>query len=126
MKIIVAIGFTLNALLIISLFFGQTLPVFDADVAKLVVRERLERNPVLAGEWTLTPTCAEHHGSEGVVFGQAQTQANAKNLDGIAVSETTKFDYRAEISASCSPHNMNCYDVGSMNVSGTQIVAPRL
>ena len=100
--------------------------MFDAGVAKLVVRERLERNPVLAGEWTLTPSCAEQYGSEGVVSGQAQTRANAKNLDGIAVSETTKFDYRAKISASCSPYNMNCYDVDSMNVSGTQIIAPRL
>ncbi len=126
MKILATIGFTINALLFTALLFTRSAPVFDPSVAKLVVRERLERYPALAREWTGTPSCAEQHGSEGVVSGHAQTHPSSKNLDGMAVSETMKFNYRAQLSATCMPYNPNCYDVNSMYVNGTQIIAPRL
>ncbi len=128
MKVLTALLLTVNTALVMAILFGPTTTTFDAGMAKLVVRERLDRIPVLGQniDLKMSRSCAEQQGSNGVVSGQAQVAATAKILEGMPIHETTNFSYRAQLNAICWPYNLNCYKVDSMIVDGTQAIAPKL
>ena len=101
---------------------------FDASVASLVVNERLAKLSFLTPQENLqiTQSCAEERGSGGLVRGKAEALSQVSLSKGVLMNQNTRFFYKAAVSANCNKHNLNCYDVDTIDVNGSKILSPRL
>lgn len=116
-----------NAMFLILMMQGPTAPL-DASTAKLAVREEIENlsDAAFGAPVTMGAACAEQRGSEGIVSGKGQTARRSATMEGVVVSEETKFSYKAEVLNRCSRWNPGCYDVYSLGFSGTNFVTPKI
>ena len=101
---------------------------FDASVARLVVDDRLANLSFLTPQAKLqiSQSCAEQRGAGGLVTGKAEAQSQVSVTKDVLMNQNTRFSYKAAVSANCNKHNLNCYNVNSIDVTGSRILSPRL
>jgi hypothetical protein len=101
---------------------------FQTGMARIAVRERLD------GMLSLTPDsmvrlnkgCAEKNDSGGLIVGSGEASSSSRVMEGVPVREASRFSYRANVSANCDVHNLNCYQVENIDVNGSRSIIPRL
>jgi hypothetical protein len=101
---------------------------FDTGLARIAVRDRLEKLTSVNGDSPvrLNKNCAERKDDGGVVVGTGEASSQSRLVDGVPVSDSSRFSYRASVSASCGSHNLNCYEVNNLDVTGSRSIRPRL
>jgi hypothetical protein len=132
MKLYLAIVLTLN-LFAMSILWTSPTKSIESSLAKMVVRENIEKIPEIGSDETLrfssrisSSECADAGASKGLVTGRGQAVTTAQHIDGVPVYRSTQFSYRAMVSAACDYYNLNCYGVDTLDVAGTTSVTPRL
>ena len=101
---------------------------FQTGMARIAVRERLDAMLSLTAESRvrLNKGCAEKNDDRGIVVGSGEALNASRLIDGVPVSEASRFSYRASVGTSCDVHNLNCYEVENIDVSGSRAITPRL
>jgi hypothetical protein len=127
--VLTAINLCISGFCISLVFFGQPAKDnFDPSVAGLVVNEGIAKLSFLTPQANLkiSQSCAEERGSGGLVRGKAEALSQVSLSKGVLMNQNTSFSYKAAVSANCNKYNLNCYDVNSIDVSGSRILSPRL
>ena len=128
--LLTAINLCIAGLGIVLVLIGgrPTKDNFDSSVASLVVNERLANLSFLNPQANLqiSQSCAEERGTGGLIVGKAEALSQVSLTKGVLMDQNTRFSYKAALSATCNKHNLNCYDVDSLDVSGSRILSPRL
>jgi hypothetical protein len=128
--LLTAINLCIAGLGIVLVLIGgrPTNDSFDASVASLVVNERLANLSFLKPQANLqiSQSCAEQRGAGGLIVGKAEALSQVSLTKGVLMDQNTRFSYKAALSANCNKQNLNCYDVDSLDVSGSRILSPRL
>lgn len=106
---------------------ARALPEFDTGVARLAVREHLDKLS-LKGQTAvrLDKGCVEPQGNNGIVTGSGEASNQSRVIHGIPVTEAARFAYRADVSANCSAYSLPCYEVQKLTISGSHSLLPRL
>jgi hypothetical protein len=102
--------------------------VVDPSMARIVMREQLEKDANVSkyANVQFGPSCVEVSGSTAKAFTAGKVEVRNKLIDGIYVNETTQFQYNANVTANCSPDNLNCYSVNSVNIDAVKSQTPSL
>jgi hypothetical protein len=101
---------------------------FDTGLARIAVRDRLEGLASVSRDSSvrLEKNCAEKKDNGGVVVGTGEAWSQSGLINGVPVSEASRFTYRAKVSATCDGYNLNCYKVNDIDVTGSRSIRPRL
>lgn len=101
---------------------------FQTGMARIAVRERLDTMLSLTADARvrLSKGCAEKNDNGGIIVGSGEALNASRLIDGVPVSEASRFSYRASVGASCDVHNLNCYEVENIHVNGSRVITPRL
>ena len=117
-----------TALLAVALANINKETQFDTGLARIAVRDRLEGLASVRGDGTvrLNKSCAERTDDGGEIVGTGEASSQSRLINGVPISEASRFSYRANVSASCDPYNLNCYNVSKIDVAGSRSIRPRL
>ena len=101
---------------------------FQTGMARIAVRERLDAMLSLTADSRvrLNKGCAEKTDDRGIIVGSGEALNSSRLIDGVPVSEASRFSYRASVGTSCDVHNLNCYEVENIDVNGSRAIMPRL
>jgi hypothetical protein len=101
---------------------------FHNGLARIAVREKLDSLPAVDADSNvrLTKGCVERSDDGGVVVGSGDAMSRLRMVEGVPVTDHSRFSYRANVSSSCGGYNLNCYNVDELEVEGSRSVVPRL
>jgi hypothetical protein len=101
---------------------------FQTTMARIAVRHQLDEMLSLTSDSRvrLQKGCAERNDDGGVIVGSGEASNSSRLIDGVPVNEASRFSYRASVSASCDPYNLNCYKIRNIDMDGSRFIAPRL
>jgi hypothetical protein len=99
---------------------------FHNGLARIAVRERLDSLPGVDANIRLAKGCVERSDDGGVVVGSGDAMSRFRIVEGVPVTDHSRFSYRANVSSNCGGYNLNCYKVDTLEVDGSRTVSPRL
>lgn len=102
---------------------------FQIDLARIAVSQKLSALAPLATDASvrLNQGCAERQDNHaGVVVGSGEAMSQSGLIDGVHVSEASRFAYRARVSVNCDVQNLNCYRVDEIGMNQSRSITPRL
>ena len=127
MRYFLGVSLILNVVTFILL--GQTgAESVDGSVAKIAVREKLEKLSALphGANLIITSSCTEQRGNRAAVSVVGRTDKQTSMFDGLPITKNLEFTYQAKVQSQCSPLNLNCYDIDSIDFIGTTKLLPKI